>query len=334
MAEIAEFPEPTDPAGVHLAVRTADLDEARTAIGRMFYSTFIDLLDPRQSLDADFDMARLGPLTVGELRCGADVRMRFEELGAYHVDLPLAGHLLWRQGAHDLSLATSERAGVFQPDGRTTLERWSRECRLYAVKVEPAALVRHLESLTRDAVRPTLRLAPTMDLTAGPGRAWSRLVALTVAEMGDEHGMLRRPLLAARIRDALLTGLLLAADHPYRDVLDRPAPQGYARPVKRVVDAVQARPEHPYTTTELADLAGVSVRWLQEVFRRQVGSSPMAYLRDVRMEKARAELRAADPDATTVSEVAYRWGFGHLGRFAQKYRARFGELPSQTLRSG
>ncbi|MGW7402787.1 AraC family transcriptional regulator [Streptomyces sp. NPDC054833] len=333
MAETADFPKRTDPARTRLTLRTADLDEARAAIGAMFYDTVMDLLEPGASLDADFEMARLGPLTLGELRCGADVRMRFDDLGAYHVDVPLTGHLAWRQAAQDVAVAGPARAGVFQPEGRTTLERWDRHCRLLAVKIEPRALVRHLEALTGDAVGPSLRLARTMDLTTGPGRTWARLLRLVVDETMDDRGLLRQPLLAARMRDSLLTGLLLATDHAYREALDRPVPSGFARPVKRVVDAIHARPEHPYTTTELADLAGVSARWLQEVFRRQVGSSPMTYLRDVRMDRVRAELAAADPDATTVGAVAYRWGFGHLGRFAEKYRARFGELPSETLRS-
>ena len=33
----------------------------------------------------------------------------------------------------------------------------------------------------------------------------------------------------------------------------------------------------------------------------------------------------------TVTAIALRWGFTHLARFSGQYRARFGELPSQTL---
>ncbi|PKW11718.1 transcriptional regulator, AraC family [Streptomyces sp. 1222.5] len=323
----------TGPAPARLALRTADLDEARSAIGTMYYDPRIDLLDSRHPLDTDFSMARLGPFTVGELCCGADVRMRFEDLRAYHVDLPLTGRLAWRQGAQQTRLATPDRAAVFQPEGRTTLERWDGSCRLLAVKVAPEALVRHLELLVGDSLRAPLRLAPTMDLTAGPGRSWARLVRLVTDEIDDDHGLLRQPLLAAELQDSLLTGLLLATGHPWREALDRPAPHGFARPVKRVVEVIRGRPEHPFTTTELAEVGGVSARWLQEVFRRQTGTTPMGYLREVRMERVRDELLRADPAATTVSDVAYRWGFGHLGRFADKYRARFGELPSQTLRS-
>lgn len=33
-----------------------------------------------------------------------------------------------------------------------------------------------------------------------------------------------------------------------------------------------------------------------------------------------------------MTQVAYRWGFNHLSRFAADYRRLFGEVPSQTLR--
>jgi AraC-like DNA-binding protein len=59
----------------------------------------------------------------------------------------------------------------------------------------------------------------------------------------------------------------------------------------------------------------------------------MAYVRQVRLARAHAELRAADPDQTTVAEVARRWGFPRAGRFAARYRARYGVPPSRTLRA-
>ncbi|WP_236241191.1 helix-turn-helix transcriptional regulator [Streptomyces sp. CC228A] len=100
------------------------------------------------------------------------------------------------------------------------------------------------------------------------------------------------------------------------------------------MDAVRDRPEHPFTTTELAALARVSARRLQESFRAHVGTTPMGYVRDIRLERVRDELRAAEPGGgLTVSEVAWRWGFTHLGRFAASYRDRFGEAPSQTLQA-
>ncbi|MEV0053190.1 helix-turn-helix transcriptional regulator [Saccharopolyspora shandongensis] len=130
---------------------------------------------------------------------------------------------------------------------------------------------------------------------------------------------------------SLLTGLLIAQQHNYTDELSRAQPPARPRTVRRVVDLIQAHPDRQYTLGELARVAGVSARRLQESFHEHVGVPPITYLRDTRLERIHAELRAG---ADSVSDVAHRWGFTHLGRFASSYRKRFGVHPSQTLRNG
>ncbi|TDX79050.1 AraC-like DNA-binding protein [Rathayibacter sp. PhB151] len=82
---------------------------------------------------------------------------------------------------------------------------------------------------------------------------------------------------------------------------------------------------------EIAAAAHLSVRGLQVAFQRVLGTTPLQYLRDLRLDRARTDLRLADPERTTVADIAREWGFGHLGRFSAAYAARFGEYPSQTL---
>ncbi|WIE62298.1 helix-turn-helix domain-containing protein [Curtobacterium sp. MCLR17_032] len=93
-----------------------------------------------------------------------------------------------------------------------------------------------------------------------------------------------------------------------------------------------ANARRPITITDVSVAAGVAVRSLQASFRRHTGSSPMHFLRQVRLHRVRAELSAADPDTTTVAQIAVGWGVGHLGRFSGTYAATFGEPPSATLR--
>jgi transcriptional regulator GlxA family with amidase domain len=90
--------------------------------------------------------------------------------------------------------------------------------------------------------------------------------------------------------------------------------------------------EHARDDIALADLtgiAGVSTQALQTGFRRFRNTTPMAHLR-----ARRAELAQGGRQGASVAAVANSAGFGHLGRFARDYYARFGELPSQTLYRG
>lgn len=85
------------------------------------------------------------------------------------------------------------------------------------------------------------------------------------------------------------------------------------------------------TVVDLCIAAGVSERTLQYAFRDYVGMSPVAYLRCCRLNAARAALLYADPHVTSVTDVAMRFDFHHLGRFSGHYKHLFGEAPSVTL---
>lgn len=316
-----------------LRFRTTDVDEARHVIGERFYANFIDVRDGGAEFMARYDIATLGPLTLGRLAFGAEVRIRFGELGSYHVDIPLAGRLAWRQGTHTKAVATTANAAVFQPYGDTTLDLVSTDCSMLAVKIDSEALNAQLERLLGRPLRAPVVLTPELDVTQGAGLSWVRMIRAVFDEV-RAGGLPTRPMVARPLQEALLTGLLLATGHRYRDELDRPGPVLRPGPVKRAVEAIHSMPQHPFTVSELAVLAGVSVRRLQEAFQEYVGMTPLAYLTDVRLTRAHDELRRGTPGEVNVSEVAHRWSFGHLGRFASRYRARYGELPSQTLRSG
>ena len=86
------------------------------------------------------------------------------------------------------------------------------------------------------------------------------------------------------------------------------------------------------THVDIAEAAHVSVRAVQLAFRRHLGTTPMAYLRRVRLDHTHRALVAADARHTTVAAVAAQWGFTNHSRFTAVYRATYGVLPSTTLR--
>ncbi|WP_433652462.1 helix-turn-helix transcriptional regulator [Micromonospora zamorensis] len=85
---------------------------------------------------------------------------------------------------------------------------------------------------------------------------------------------------------------------------------------------------------EIAAAAGVHPRALQFAFRRHLDTAPTNYVRKVRLDRAHRDLQNADPSTgVTVTMIANRWGFTHLGRFSADYRSAYGISPSRTLRS-
>ncbi len=310
------------------SLRTADLDEARLFCRRLFYdSVRVRPLGDVTGLDFAADGVRLGAITVGEVRYGTDVYVTAPDLQtAYHVLAPLTGAVQCRQLGHAVA-ADPSCAVVLQPVGEVELT-WAADCRMLSVKVDRAALEREVDAALEREVASPMPLGALFATGTGPGRSWVSMVRLLITEGRGQGGLLDRPAIARRWQNMLISGLALTVDHPYshEPAMRRP------RTVKRALDAMHAEPAYPYTAGELAAIAGVGVRVLQESFKQHVGVSPMTYLRRLRLDGVHTELSRADPWQVSVSEVATRWGFAHLGRFAGAYRTRFGESPSQTLR--
>jgi AraC-like DNA-binding protein len=102
--------------------------------------------------------------------------------------------------------------------------------------------------------------------------------------------------------------------------------------INRFEDVLAAHPERHLQISELCAAVGVPERTLRMCCAEFLGMSPNRYLRLRRLSMVHAALRRAVSPAASVEEVARRYGFSELGRFAAIYRAVFGELPSTTLR--
>ncbi|WP_053214032.1 helix-turn-helix domain-containing protein [Pseudomonas sp. Q12-87] len=108
-------------------------------------------------------------------------------------------------------------------------------------------------------------------------------------------------------------------------------PTARKRMVDRAREYALGHVDEPLSILDLCNHIGASRRKLQYCFQETLGINPVAYLRALRLNAVRRELRRGD-QAHGVQEVAARWGFWHLSRFSSDYRVLFGETPSQTLR--
>jgi AraC-like DNA-binding protein len=96
------------------------------------------------------------------------------------------------------------------------------------------------------------------------------------------------------------------------------------RDLHRALDRLQAEPDRLWTLASLAAACGVAPRTLQKHFRRYLGRTPLELVRELRLDQARQQL-LRPAATTTVTDVAARCGFNHLGRFAAWYQRRYGQ---------
>jgi AraC-like DNA-binding protein len=112
---------------------------------------------------------------------------------------------------------------------------------------------------------------------------------------------------------------------------DRSALRQHATIMRRFRRVVEENPDQALYIPELCKEIGASERTLRVCCQELLGVSPKRYLLLRRMHLVRRGLRESAPTATTVTEIATRYGFWQFGRFAGEYRSFFGELPSATL---
>ncbi len=267
--------------------------------------------------------------TLGYIRPGGDVEVTpVEDSTTYHVNLALSGSLVAVSGSDEVAVRPGY-ASVHSPR-RTHVLRARAGSELIGLKLSRELVEGELGAMLGRPVRGPVRLAPAFDLREGAGRSWLALAQLIMAEV-DRPGLLDGALVRRQYMRTLVAGLLSAQRHELTDALHGADAPLRPRNLRRALDHVHAHLEEPLTVPDLAAAAGCSVRRLQESFAAHLGVAPMTYLRAVRLDAAH---RLLADGAGSVTEVAQRCGFTHLGRFSAAYRERFGELPSQTLGAG
>ena len=146
---------------------------------------------------------------------------------------------------------------------------------------------------------------------------------------GPGPALLRPDSSLRRLRDDILIEWIEALP-PSVDLADLDSRERRHRLVDQACEHMLSRQDEPLSVLEVCSRVGASRRKLNYCFQEVLGTSPTQYLRAIRLNGAQRELKAAAA-GTTVQDTAARWGFWHLGQFAQDYRRQFSERPSETL---
>ncbi len=224
--------------------------------------------------------------------------------------IPLSGRIFCATASKDISCRPGEALLLPRGRRRTLTQREGREA-FHAIVLNMAGLPKQPDHAW------TVRLAAVPDLEL----ACSLLTSFCPDDGGPVPGAFSS--VAQLLRDSLPP---YGTEQPTIRVSHR---HGVSPAFARAEAMLQERYAEELSIAEIARDAGISLRQLQEMFRRKHGLSPLAYLTRLRLEQAHLVLKSGTPPPT-VTEAALNSGFSHLGRFPATYRARFGALPSET----
>jgi AraC-like DNA-binding protein len=324
--EAAAVPPPLQRFAV---VDTLLPDEAQAKIGRIFCP---HLLFPceraAQGFHARHNSARQPGYSVNFVAYGAAVDIDPGALGEFFLlQIPTAGTADVTCGTSAVA-AIAGRAGSILSPTLPTRMRWHAGAEKLIVLLDRAPMEQLAAALTDSHPRSIeFETGISFDTPAGAAIRQHAQLMLSIAEspMGWADAYL------TRLREGLSTLLLTQLAHSESARLKGRPPAPAPRAVRRAEAFIAAHCERPIAMADVALHAGVSLRSLQEGFRRFRGIRMTDHLQTERLARFRDGLLAAAPDAS-VTEIAFDAGLGHLGRAAAAYRQRFGETPSQTLR--
>jgi AraC-like DNA-binding protein len=311
-------------------IATRSLEAARDAVSRTYLRH--DLVSIDEPIDMRLNTVASRHLTLGYLTYQAETRLTMPRTeDSYIINLTVEGKTLgWRQDGTEVATAANSSGLVLSPQQAHRV-RWSRDAEQLHLKVSRIGLQSHLADMLGRPVAHRVEFAFGLDLTTPAGQALLRSVQFLAGELDRPAGIAAMPLARAQLEGYVLSALLQAGRHQFSDALAGREDVRRLGPLAPVIEYIEAHADTPLTPEILARVGFVSVRTLHAAFRERLGTTAMAYVRSVRLDQARAELQRGDPGIVSVSEVAARFGFAHLSRFAQQYRGRFGELPSVTL---
>jgi len=195
---------------------------------------------------------------------------------------------------------------------------------LYGIVVDRAAFAEHVE---RSARQDLDRLLKQGDVISLPTLQKASLCASLANILDDARtpGEENPILLQDRIFE-LLTRVLQqghASAPVKRSQLSR------QQTVDRIREHLLQNPANPPSIPELCERLHLSRRALQNCVEEVTGLAPLAFMRSIRLNAVRRELRQGRT-GEPISSIAYNWGFSHLSQFARDYRQLFGELPSEA----
>lgn len=314
----------------HFKIVEADVDQLREHYAKTLKPVRVSALNRGAAISVEDLHFSTGDFDIWSGICRSGMEVSFSEPpDAFAIYLPLAGAM--ELDARGRQFVSTPGRLIATDLSQTRLLRLHSERSHIGIAFSRKAVTRQLSEMLDMPVVHDLDLFAECDMQSAAGAklaAFGQLLWDNLANGPPENISARSTEYFFR---TIMVAMLESVPHRYSALLERPVSPAMPRQVKRAIDYMIANIASPINVEDIAQASGVGVRSLQVAFQQFKETTPLNYLRQLRLESVRREFIAGKHDRVSISDVARNWGFTHMGRFSALYREAFGEMPTETL---
>ena len=267
-------------------------------------------------------------LAIYDVQLRAEARIETAPVaGAILLHVPLSGLSRIALGKEKID-ATPERACIVQRQrGVALLHASSRHL---VVRINEDAVRGFVSNKLGRQLQSPVLFRSQMDLLQAAN--FQLLVFLKWISNASAQQDVQSSISVDEYENLIIGQLILGQPNTYSEELFENRSRRIPARIAKAVDFISEHSDKEVTIDDIARASGLSVRALQDGFRRTYDQTPLEFLRNTRLKKARFKLAQPASSGESVTNIALECGFQHLGRFSARYKDRYGELPSQALR--
>lgn len=249
--------------------------------------------------------------------------------GFFHLQLPVTGKATVLVDAVKIN-CNSTQGTMASPHGELQIN-FATSSEHIIIRIEKQILKRHLEQLIGRRPHKSLKFKSVISLTESRAQELTDLLSLLILSLVNRTGMARLQVSRIQMNTLFLTSLLTCLEHNFSDELAGFHKAIWPVYITKAQNYIRCNMTSSISPEDIANAANISTRTLFMGFQEYLNTTPMRYLKDMRLEQVRQTLNFAHPTGSSVTTIAMEYGFNHLGHFCTSYKEKFGELPHETL---
>lgn len=256
---------------------------------------------------------------------GAPIALQFPESDIFRIQFHHKGHGSTKIGQSEHAVTPDQAVVSYSAPQINFGHNFEQQL----LRFSYAGLAQKITALTGLPLSRRLEFDPTFNPHAPQTSNLKRTFDFLISTVSVPEMKLHAAVIS-EIEQMLVTSLLYSCPNSYTSLLERQSLAAAPAQVCLVEEYIEANWDNSITMDDIAKLCGCSVRSIQRAFQQSRGYSPMAFLRQVRLQHAQEMLLTGEHP--TITSVAFSCGYTDLGRFGQAYLRLFGERPSDTVK--